>query len=251
VNWRRAARIGTVAGAVTLAGVGAVNLAGRHLRRRQDQELDDPLSPPSEVEHLRFSTADGGELHAVVTGAGRPVVLLHGVTLQWWVWSAVIRLLRGRYQVIAWDMRGHGESRAGDRGVSLEACADDLALLLETLDLRDAIVVGHSMGGMCLGRFAAAHHAMLHERVAGLVFLATSTAPLSVTGVRGGLSAIAGKVVVLAERGARRDRSVYGWKDSNRAAVIVGPKMRSPALSNRSTTPAASVSSGPTTVRSM
>ena len=72
------------------------------------------------VEHLRLATSDGGELQLWSAGAGRPVILMHGVTLQWWVWSAVIRLLRSRYQVIAWDMRGHGESRAGHRGVSLE-----------------------------------------------------------------------------------------------------------------------------------
>ena len=73
-------------------------------------------------------------LHAVVTGTGPPVVLLHGVTLQWWVWSAVIRLLRSDHRVIAWDMRGHGESKAGTRGVTLEACADDLAQILIELD---------------------------------------------------------------------------------------------------------------------
>jgi pimeloyl-ACP methyl ester carboxylesterase len=228
MGWRRITAIGMAGAAAALAGVGAVQLAGRRVKSRIDASLDDPLDPPTDVEHRSIDTPDGGKLHVVVTGEGPPVVLLHGVTLQWWVWSAVIRLLRDRHRVVAWDMRGHGESVAGREGVTLEACARDLALVLESLDAVDAVVVGHSMGGMCLGRFAVSHHAELHARVRGLVFVATSAAPVSISGVRGGLAAIAGRMSALSERPFARDRDLYHWRDTNLSAVMVraafGPK---------------------------
>ena len=223
MNWRRLVGIGAVGATAAVAGITAINLAGRRVRARAEHELDDPLTPPTDVEHLQLDTPDGGTLHAVLTGRGRPVVLLHGVTLQWWVWSAVIRLLRDRYQVVTWDMRGHGESIAGDRGVTLEACADDLHLLVEHLDLHDAVVVGHSMGGMVLGRFAVQHHAELHERMSGLVFLSTSAAPASFAGLQGGLASAAKLISRSAERADRTGRSPYNWREGNVSALMARP----------------------------
>jgi pimeloyl-ACP methyl ester carboxylesterase len=149
------------------------------------------------------------------------VVLMHGVTLQWWVWSATIRLLRERYRVIAWDMRGHGASVAGRHGVTLEDAASDLAEVLESLDLRDCIVVGHSMGGMVAGRFAAQYHDVLAERVSGLLFLATSAAPLSIKGLAGGLSASAGVVARMGKASVRNPRLAYHWRDTDVSAAMV------------------------------
>jgi pimeloyl-ACP methyl ester carboxylesterase len=221
VNWRRTAQVGLGGAAVAAIGVGAVKLAGRQVRHRIDAELDDPLAPPADVEHRYLETADGGKLHLAVTGAGPPVVLLHGVTLQWWVWSAVIRGLRDHHRVVAWDMRGHGESEAGSEGVTLEACARDLELVLDSLDCDDAIVVGHSMGGMCLGRFAASHAPVLHQRVRGLVFLATSAAPVSISGLRGGLAALSGRMSTVSDSWFARDRATYRWRDTNLSALMV------------------------------
>jgi pimeloyl-ACP methyl ester carboxylesterase len=220
VKWKNAALLGAAGAAVGLAAVGAVNLWGRRVRSIRDELRDDPLNPPEDVEHVYFDTVDDGVLHVVVTGAGPPVVLLHGVTLQWWVWSAVIRLLRSDHRVIAWDMRGHGESKAGTRGVTLEACADDLAQILIELEATDAVVVGHSMGGMVLGRFVIQNHEVAHSRVRGLVFLATSAAPASIAGLRGGMAALASLAEPLARRDVRRSRTSYPWKDTNVSAAL-------------------------------
>ena len=75
--------------------------------------------------------------------------------------------------MIALDLRGHGRSLAGSAGFGLSRLADDLALLLEHLDLEGAVVVGHSMGGMTAMQFAAEHPDVLDQRVDGLVFVAT------------------------------------------------------------------------------
>lgn len=220
------------AAAVGVAGVAAVNRYGHRLRDRHDAVLDDPLAPPADVTHHRIPTADGGTIHVVDTGGeGRPVLLLHGVTLQWWVWSAVIRLLRLDRRVLAWDMRGHGESLAGDRGAVLEACADDLAEVLVALDLRDAVVVGHSMGGMALGQFVVRCPDVLAERVGGTVFLATSASAVSSRGVGAGLVGVARAVSDVAGAALRNPRLAYHWKDTDVSAALVsaafGPRATS------------------------
>ena len=201
-----------------LAGGAAVRVNGRRLRGRTDPELDTLLEIPDDVVHHHLASSDGGTIHVVEHGEGRPVVLLHGVTLQWWVWSALFRLLEDRSRVLAWDMRGHGESITGDDGVTLEAVADDLAVVLEELDLTDAIVVGHSMGGMALARFCADHHEVLAARVGGLMFLATSAASMALPGLAGGAVGAANLVARIMTDG----RSMrYGWNDSDLSAVLI------------------------------
>jgi len=221
MHWKRAVGISMLGGAmVGLAAATGTKAAGHRVRSIHDPRLDEPLAPPP-VTDLLIATHDGGELHAVEVGSGQPVVLLHGVTLQWWVWSAVIRLLSTRYRVIAWDMRGHGRSRAGRDGVTLEACADDLSTLIDHLALRDTIVVGHSMGGMVLGRFSERHADVFHERVSGAVFLATSAAALSVKGIAGGLIAGSDVVARAGSASVRRPWLAMRWRNNDTTAALV------------------------------
>ena len=138
--------------------------------RRTDDDLFD--LPPGIVDHV-IPTRDGGTIHAIEKGQGRPLVLLHGITLRADVWAPQFHDLVDRFRVIAVDLRGHGDSKAGSGGFGLTHLGDDVADLLEALDLRDAIVVGHSMGGMTLMTFCVEHPDTLAQRVAGLVFLDT------------------------------------------------------------------------------
>ena len=139
-------------------------------RRRIDDGL---FTLPAEVIHHELPTPDGGAVHAVEKGAGRPLVLLHGITLRCDVWAPQFHQLTDRFRVIAVDLRGHGASKAGRDGYGMSRLAADLATLLEGLDLHDAIVVGHSMGGMTAMQFCGDFPDVLAERVAGLVFVAT------------------------------------------------------------------------------
>lgn len=218
---RTAGAVALGAGMAALAGAAAIGVAGRRVRRASDPDLDALLPAPSDVVHRELTTRDGGSLHVVERGSGRPVVLLHGVTLQWWVWGAQFNTLADRYRVIAWDMRGHGRSRAGSDGVSLEAVADDLATLLVDLDLHDAIVVGHSMGGMALGRFCARHRDVMVERCAGLMFLATSAAPVALPAIVGGGAGMVNLAQRFATAGMRAPRLRYGWPDTPATALVV------------------------------
>lgn len=155
-------------------------------------------------------------------------MLLHGVTLQWWVWTAVMRLAGDRFRCVAWDMRGHGRSVPGRDGVTLEAAADDLAILLNDLDLRDALLVGHSMGGMVLGRFLAQYGELAQRRVAGVAFVATSAAPASLGPIRGGLGGAIRVLGPLSDLIERFPALRYDWPDDDVAAALVamafGPK---------------------------
>jgi pimeloyl-ACP methyl ester carboxylesterase len=128
------------------------------------------------VEVRTLPSHDAGELFVVEKGptGARPLVLLHGITLAARVWGYQLRDLSDRYRVVAVDLRGHGRSLVGEEGFGLHLLAADLKTTLEALDLRDAIVVGHSMGGMTLMRFCGDHPDVLGERVAGVVFLATA-----------------------------------------------------------------------------
>ncbi|HEX2578445.1 MAG TPA: alpha/beta hydrolase [Aquihabitans sp.] len=182
MNTKKLIVLGASALGVGAAAFGAYRATHPSDARRPDRPdpgrrrptLDELLfTLPDDVVHHDLPTPDGGTIHAVEKGTGRPLVLLHGITLRADVWAPQFHQLTDRFRVVAVDLRGHGTSRAGADGYGMGRLAADLATLLEDLDLRDAIVVGHSMGGMTAMQFCADFPELLRERVAGLVFLAT------------------------------------------------------------------------------
>ncbi|HEX4863861.1 MAG TPA: alpha/beta fold hydrolase, partial [Acidimicrobiales bacterium] len=173
-----AARRRLTVAAAAVAGLGLATAGGRLLlhqsaksiRSRTDEELDPLYELPQDVEHHDIVSTDGGTIHLIERGDGRPLLLIHGITLQAGVWAPQFHLLADRYRVIAMDVRGHGRSVAGSDGFGRKIAARDVATVVEHFDLRDTIIVGHSMGGMILMEFAGDFPELLAERVAGLVF---------------------------------------------------------------------------------
>lgn len=111
------------------------------------------------------------ELHYEDQGAGQPVVLIHGYPLDGASWELQAReLIDAGYRVITYDRRGFGSSSKVGTGYDYDTFAADLNVVLETLDLRDVILVGFSMGTGELARYVKNHG---HERVAKLGFLAS------------------------------------------------------------------------------
>ena len=91
-------------------------------------------------------------------GVGRPVVFSHGWPLNADAWDAqMLFLVQHGYRVIAHDRRGHGRSGQPFAGNDMDTYADDLAALLDALDVRDATLVGHSTGGGEVARYIGRH----------------------------------------------------------------------------------------------
>jgi pimeloyl-ACP methyl ester carboxylesterase len=89
----------------------------------------------------------GIEIHYEDHGAGQPVVLIHGYPLSGRAWDKQVpALLDAGYRVITYDRRGFGQSSQPVTGYDYDTFAADLHALLEHLDLRDAVLAGHSMG---------------------------------------------------------------------------------------------------------
>ena len=103
----------------------------------------------------------------LATGQGQPVVLIHGVGLNKEMWGGQIVGLAPHFQVIAYDMLGHGASPRPAPGTTLEGYAAQLRDLLDHLGLARASVIGFSMGGLVARAFAL-HHP---ERLDSLVIL--------------------------------------------------------------------------------
>jgi pimeloyl-ACP methyl ester carboxylesterase len=163
---------GIAAGAAGSAYV-AQRAALAAIRRRPDPDAG-TLGGVEFDESWRFPSHDGGRVFTMARGHGAPILLSHGVTITSRVWVKQFRSLpREGVRVVAFDHRGHGASTVGDSGYSLDNLAADLRTVIEALDLRDAILVGHSMGGVAVQAFALRHPEVLHERVRGLVLVST------------------------------------------------------------------------------
>jgi non-heme chloroperoxidase len=109
------------------------------------------------------------ELYYEDHGAGQPVVLIHGYPLDGSSWEKqTAALLAAGHRVITYDRRGFGRSSRPTDGYDYDTFAADLATLLDTLDLRDAVLVGFSMGTGEVGRYLGTYGS---ERVAKAVFL--------------------------------------------------------------------------------
>ncbi|MDE1156638.1 MAG: alpha/beta hydrolase [Acidobacteriaceae bacterium] len=105
-----------------------------------------------------FITNDGVEIYYKDWGKGQPVVFSHGWPLSGDAWDAqMLFLLHHGYRVIAHDRRGHGRSEQTSDGNHMDVYADDLAQLMEKLDLHDAVLVGHSTGGGEVARYLGRH----------------------------------------------------------------------------------------------
>jgi non-heme chloroperoxidase len=103
-------------------------------------------------------TEDGTRIHFKDWGTGPAVVFSHGWPLQGDAWEdQMIFLASNGYRVIAHDRRGHGLSSQPWNGNDMDTYADDLATLMNALDLKDATLVGHSTGGGEVARYIGRH----------------------------------------------------------------------------------------------
>lgn len=115
------------------------------------------------------ATVNGIALAYSDTGSGLPIVFLHAFPLNRTMWTAQEQALSSRFRVVTVDLRGHGESDAPLWRYTLDQSADDVRALLDHLSVRQAVLVGLSMGGYILFAF----YRKFADRVRGLVLADT------------------------------------------------------------------------------
>jgi non-heme chloroperoxidase len=116
-----------------------------------------------------IETQDGTRIFYKDLGQGRPVLFSHGWPLSSDAWDPqMLYLVQRGYRVIAHDRRGHGRSDQPWHGNDMNTYADDLATVIESLDLSDLVMVGHSTGGGEVARYIGRHGS---SRVAKVVLV--------------------------------------------------------------------------------
>jgi magnesium chelatase accessory protein len=161
-------------------------------------------------EHSRFVAAAGLRWHVQIAGSGPDLLLVHGTAAGTHSWRDLIPLLAPHFRVIAPDLPGHGFTDLPSHSrLSLPAMAQSLGALLQTLNARPALVVGHSAGAAILLRLA------LDGRIA----------PEAVVSLNGALIPFAEKHAAFFSKAARMlvtlpfVPSLMAWRASNRAVA--------------------------------
>jgi non-heme chloroperoxidase len=159
-----------------LAGAGLAALATTALLPEAAVAADSPSA-----DHMQYmmggntvSATDGTKIfYRDSGGAGQPIVFSHGWPLSGQAWEAqMLFLYMHGYRVIAVDRRGHGNSGATATGNDMDHYGNDLASVIDTLDLKSAILVGHSTGGGEVTRYIGRHG---NKRVAKVVLISAVT----------------------------------------------------------------------------
>jgi non-heme chloroperoxidase len=128
---------------------------------------------------LNVATPDGAILAVWDIGSGPTVVLPHCWGCSHAIWIPVARrLIESGHRVVLYDQRGHGASTRGTAQLSMATLADDFAAVLKDRDVTDAVLAGHSMGGMTIMALATYRPTVLTARARALVLVATAAADM-------------------------------------------------------------------------
>src|SRR5258708_5516317 len=122
----------------------------------------EPAQPaPASGPRAPYAVAkDGTRLYVQDWGSGRPMLFAAAWALNSDFWGAhVMSMLKAGFRTLAYDRRGHGRSDAPPYGYDSDTLADDLAIIIESRDLRNVVVVAHSMGAGEVGRYLTRHGA--------------------------------------------------------------------------------------------
>jgi len=111
------------------------------------------------------TSADGLRIHYAVHGQGPAVVLIHCWSCDASYWDTVVPDLAEDHTVVTLDLAGHGQSESGRENYTMEAFGQDVVAVMRALDLENAVVVGHSMGGDVAVETAD----QVPDRVAGVI----------------------------------------------------------------------------------
>lgn len=153
--------------------------AGLRSRVYETAAFNAPVAPH---EVVTVTAGDGARLRAHVYGPADAdtIVLVHGWTCSLEYWYPQINAFAGEYRVVAYDVRGHGESDRGTTKLTTDLLADDLQAVLEATlrPAERAVLVGHSLGGMTMQAWADRHPGQVAARAAAVLLTNTASANL-------------------------------------------------------------------------
>lgn len=148
-----ASRRALLGSSLAVAAGAALPLASAQAAQKATSPQPQRASPMSTIK-----TKDGTEIFYRDWGSGQPVLFSHGWPLTGDAWESQLLFFSSQgYRTIAHDRRGHGRSGQPSHGNDMDTYADDLAALIEALDLRDLVLVGHSTGGGEITRYMGRH----------------------------------------------------------------------------------------------
>lgn len=125
---------------------------------------------PQSGRQPHIKTGDGTLLFYQDWGTGKPILFIHSICLSSQIWQYnMVPLSEQGFRCVAYDRRGHGRSMQPGNGYNYDTLADDLACVINQLDLRGLTLVGHSMGAAEIVRYLSRHGA---ERVARIMLAA-------------------------------------------------------------------------------
>lgn len=151
------------------AGIAAASPAVATAKATDKKSLPTPLNHGKQ-QMSTITTKDGTEIYYKDWGSGPVITFSHGWPLSSDAWDGqMLFLAQHGFRVVAHDRRGHGRSSQATSGNDMNGYADDLAAVIEALDLRDATLVGHSTGGGEVARYIGRHGT---KRVAKAVLIA-------------------------------------------------------------------------------
>lgn len=181
---------GLAALAGTAIGVGAGLIAQRSAvdrRRRNDPEAAVAFGTKRGTRQRMVPLPDGASLYVEEAGpkATSGVVFVHGSALRTDLWHYQMDGI-GDHRLVFYDLRGHGRSRPkGDAEFTIDNLAADLEAVIDDAGLEEAVIVGHSVGGMIALKLCALRNEWLGDRIKGVVLCNTTYRPAYDTSIGG------------------------------------------------------------------
>ena len=133
------------------------------------------LSKPIAGKEAFVNSSDGTKIFTITSGQGEKTVLLaHGYGFSNIEWNIIVPMLNDLgYRTVVFDQRGHGNSTIGKDGITSASMASDYQSIINQLDLKNIILVGHSMGGFLSMKCLLSYPELQHDKIKGLVLMAT------------------------------------------------------------------------------
>jgi pimeloyl-ACP methyl ester carboxylesterase len=181
--------ITALVGAAVGLGAGAIaQRAALNRRRQRDPEAHEDFGTRRGVRAQRIRLSDGAQVFVEEIGGESPkgAIFVHGSALRTDTWHYQLDGL-GDHRLVFCDLRGHGLSGpSGDNDYTMETLTGDLVEVMDAVGLEEAVIVGHSVGGMIALELAKRHPHRLGRQVKGLVLTNTTYGPVTETLIGGG-----------------------------------------------------------------